>query len=878
MQKQRNGVDSVASNPVVDGRTSQHPPVDMRPVAGNMLRPYDTAATPKVENSCSSLMSKNGRDYNIRKENRSEATSTLKAGKYIINVDRIEGVDVSTSCEGFTVSFEDYKIVPGNGSCHPEVVGHKIYRSLIIKREGVKSFLIALARTVELLLMQDGEEHLLILQLLYRGRPFAWTSVNILCDGSWVGMLRKPPVDMAAAMDGAPADPSGPSIRGNVAPGYSDVIQEAETYLASADTNGLAKEGPAGAEVAGGPIIQTRREITSIASVAAGTGDKPLGISPQHLTGTSKPAVKKQKLNVTPLTLECDADGCIIVPDDYKSGTPSPEHCAGEGRQSPLPAGVLFGLRTLNDRLSPRVISRQEGVDCVVNLKLRSVIGLPLNAICTRVLLYVVGYISGRTLEIQNDISDPSLFMRPPNVISHQKEGGGSIVQTFDIELEQIIVAEKTHVIVIIEYATDSKSVPIAFGHASLPIHIKATEGNFLTRIRLGDPRQPEVRALDAEGSLNPAFFSGWSNNASNYTQMEVEERLNAAALYKRLLLPVSTSAVCHACSFVSWSINGGLTDPYFEYPGEPPLSEEEAKLHAAREAVAEAKIPHRAASAGLLKVFGWYPACVFSNFTDIVPYDPKRGFFICTEAVHGVGAEKALYFVVTTIDTDKCSYVACTKHLRWSSDIGVPHFNDPAKLINDVEADPNVVAQKYLLKVTNLETIKKYGDKHLLVEVVGWSLLKLFPENGVLRGGRYAVALFEGTPPPQLLDGEVKSHSLEKVFNYWFARGEIQYCSPPASVVVSAGDPHLVMQLSVDHPGRPQPQKLMATPLHEDVMPCVGTEGSVGYQQSQILNDMGVTVEQAEEAVGAAVSSFLQRTIKRKCQSYADMNIRVVE
>ncbi|CBH12056.1 hypothetical protein, conserved [Trypanosoma brucei gambiense DAL972] len=548
-----------------------------------------------------------------------------------------------------------------------------------------------------------------------------------------------------------------------------------------------------------------------------------------------------------------------------------------EERVSPLSACVLLGLRSEGDVPSSRKIGSEREGFASVDLRVNKIVGLPPNCLCARVLVYFVNYISRQTKGLVNDSSDCELFMRPPNAIGYQKSGGNGTSPTFDIKFDDIMVTNKTYAIVIIEYITNPKCGPTTFGHVSLPIHTLAPVGNFLSRIRLGDPREPEARSVHVDRLSGPTSILTSYRSSKQRQHAVAEGKFDAAALYDKLLQPLKSRAECHPCGFISWCVGSDPNAPSFEYPGEPPLSNGEVELFSVREALDTSKSFHYTDIGEPMRAFGQQRSQSFRDFSSIVPYDPNRGFFILTEAVHGMCTREALYVVVTSINVNGHNNIAYTKKFRWSSDVGAPHFDDPIKAIRMVKAHPFTVAEKYLLRITNLDTIPKYEGRQLLVEQVGWTLLKMFPEDGAVRTGRYALALFEGTPPPQLLD-EVKSYPMDEVLSYWVLSNRVQYITPPASVVVSIGDICFAEQFSVDHPGRPQPQKLMTTKHQEISLPCVGNEGSMGYKQDDLLKDMGISVEKAESAIRTALKSFLHRTIQRRREKYGKKDVRFVD
>ncbi|RHW71751.1 hypothetical protein DPX39_070016400 [Trypanosoma brucei equiperdum] len=149
-------------------------------------------------------------------------------------------MDITAPATEFTVCVEEYKVVSSQGPRVLHEVRHRLYRSINMKREHNKSFDASFGQPVEFFVTECNDLHVFIIHLLYRGRLFAWSSVNALYEGPWVSKLRKPPVDMAVALVVEHINLDDPILRGFISDKASDDLGEAEAYL-----NRLESQPPA---------------------------------------------------------------------------------------------------------------------------------------------------------------------------------------------------------------------------------------------------------------------------------------------------------------------------------------------------------------------------------------------------------------------------------------------------------------------------------------------------------------------------------------------------------------------------------------------------------------------------------------------------------
>ncbi|KAH8612530.1 hypothetical protein ERJ75_000878100 [Trypanosoma vivax] len=564
------------------------------------------------------------------------------------------------------------------------------------------------------------------------------------------------------------------------------------------------------------------------------------------------------------LDLKFDRDGRAIVPVNYKRGVYyPPKLLIGLEEDSSTDVGVMLGFRSASDNFVPTQVAVQQKSAPVVNLKIIGVSGLPYNSACARIVVYLLNYIDFRTSQETNKRNDPHIFLRPPaSVIYQSVNEDNNMLLNIYVDLHGIIVTDDTCALVVIEYITAPEADITVFGHACLPIGKKALAGNFLSRVRCGDPRQPWARTCVSHSEEDSASFA--RRRELNFTQEEAESILDAEALFIKAFSPPSSRIECIPCSFLSWTLNSDPNGPYFEFPGEPRMSNGEALLFSVRFALKVGAPKTEDEMGTLIQAFGNEKDVLPYSFTYAAPYDPRRGLFIRTDMLYGMGPSNALYTVVTALDAGERRIFFCTRKFHFTSDVGLPQFDDSVNITTKILPLQQTMAVYHILRICNLETIREYGETRLTVEQIGWSVLKLFPESGVLRNGRYALAIFDGKPPENLFR-RLKERPMETTFRELIASREIRYLKPCATVVVDVGDPLFIGQITVKHPGRPETTKLMTSAALAAQYPSAGNSGSVGQEQQMMLRNMGLDPEKVQSAVNIATRGFVEQNMLTK-------------
>ncbi|EKF38824.1 hypothetical protein MOQ_000962, partial [Trypanosoma cruzi marinkellei] len=782
------------------------------------------------------------------------SSSLLGPAKYTLRLDYIDGLDIQIPLEDVCIGLDEYRLLSGLESQLLEAVRKRYYASATIEKANSDRILLSLKDPLEFNLRHSHELHVLIITFTSREKPLFWASLRAHKEGMWITALRRPPVDVSTCLETTSSCLPETMLCGAIQADHSqEVFVRTAKHMNNTEQPRLIlvedgkrsilkpKEKPNGESPVDKPTVVSQPEDTSRTELVD-EGDVP----------TDMKLVKSLLWN-----LQFDTNGTLIVPKNFKSFSLSRSRLANLSQELKTEASVLLQIRP--DGASPH----QEGFpghgayNNEVILNISFVTGIPLNALRSRILVYLIENIDLQTLEVVNKADDPAVLLRHPDEIQYSTVGEGVLFPTFNVSMSGIFISVKTHALVIIEYITEKEKGPIVFGHASFPIHLGSRKGNFLSRIRLGDPRRPEARDIHSGISLEEE-----RNAMEHYSQEQKEDALNSQALYNALFKPPERYVNCCPCGYIMWSLDSNPDSLYFDSPDEPKPVVSENDLYVIWQGMDPTSLPCSEDWEMILETFTGMARPMGNRINYILPHHLRRGFYFDIESLHGMGTSRALYAVASDLGEGGPDEIVLTLHRDWSSDVGAPLFKEPLNMLTGVKCDSYFTAILYLFKLSNLRSIKKHGEKKVKISSLGWSMMRLDLGEGILRHGRYALPWFSGVPPPEMLE-RLSSEPIEKVFPSFLCENKIQFMESKSTVVVSISDAGDVGQIVADHPGRPLPQKLFLSKGERDSFPSGVYEGAVGYTQQQMLTAMELNVKDVERAVNACLKAYIRENLE---------------
>ncbi|XQJ27850.1 hypothetical protein NXY56_003854 [Leishmania guyanensis] len=566
-----------------------------------------------------------------------------------------------------------------------------------------------------------------------------------------------------------------------------------------------------------------------------------------------------------------DPQGNLAVPPGYKFNPNNPP-CLNLDKldvtaQPPVNACVLLGLSVPTD--APPATPKAPGHGTkgnTVDVFVDGVAGIPLDAMCSRVLVYISDALDPTTGTPKNPLRHPRVFMRVPDLIAYQNLNSSSSEPKFKAKVTSD-VSDQTHAVVIVEYIKDSKGPPIVFGHCCLPINKCFFTGNFVARLKIGDPRRSQERAVD---DLRPPdrIADEQKRATEKYNQCNLEASVDSQALRNLLPAPPLKRAECAPLGYLIWRLESpNLNDPFFEMPQQVPLSQQEMQLFEGRKKHA-AGTPN---SKGVMSEKAAGEAFIGSGTTQtdslgyITPFSEQRGAFVKVEGIRGVGDDAAMYVVVVYMaKAPKGHRVYYTMIPDWASDVGAPMFKDPPFIFQGIKYDTKNTTTYMLLKLSKLEN----AATPPVVECIGWTMNRLFlDEVPALRQGRYALAWLTGPLPPDVVK-ELLTEKVGTVFPKRLQEKSISFLEPKATLTISQGDPACCVGLVDNTPGRAQPRRLLMPDSIKKKFPSAMCEGMVGC-----------TLQRAHEKCfgGGDPRALLQR-MHTAVQEYLDESTKTFE
>ncbi|RNF17088.1 uncharacterized protein Tco025E_04941 [Trypanosoma conorhini] len=761
--------------------------------------------------------------------------SLLEPNSYALLLDRVVGVDIQVSLEDVVVAVDEYHLLDGIDQQLLESIRQRCYFPLTVQKEGFAQLAVSLKTPFDFTVRRSNELHVFIITFSCHDKVLFWASVCARQEGMWIAALRQPPVDASVALEVANNSLPETMLRGTIhSTKATDVLAAAEKYLSNAAALRLI------------PVGKGPQSSSSSSGQLQTPAEEEEELQPDM-------ALVKSRL----WKLEFDDKGTLIVPAKFKSSAASHARLGKLTQELDMEASVLLQVRAENAPLPPRGPAGHGPNNDEVSFYVSYVTGLPLNAAYSRALVYLIEHVDPNTGEVMSNAGSPAVLLRSPDAIQYPNIGASAMFPLFKVNMPSIIVTEKTHALVIVEYVTRNEVGPCVFGHAALPIHKNAGRGNFVSRMRLGDPRRPAARDV----------FSGVSLFAERkamkqYSQDEIEDALNSQALYELLFTPVKAHAGCCPCGYIMWCLDSDPNAPHFDFPREPRPTAAERELYLMRQKVDQSTLPSFNDWEEAVAAFGGSAKPMGNRISRVVPYSPGRGFYLDVESLHGMGTDRALYAVAVDLGFEGHEGITQALQRDWASDAGAPQFKEPLRMLTLVDYDQYCTVIFYLLKVSNLKSVKKQGEKQLTVDSVGWTMLKLLIEGDVLRHGRYALPWFAGLPPPEMMD-QLDSEPIEKVFSSWFGANKLRFMESKSTVVVSISDAADVEQIVADHPARPLPAKLFVPAAAKESYPAGVHEGAVGYTQQRLVESMGLDVKDVDLALAACVGAYIKENLR---------------
>lgn len=582
-----------------------------------------------------------------------------------------------------------------------------------------------------------------------------------------------------------------------------------------------------------------------------------------------------------------DPQGNLAVPPNYKLGMNPP--CINLERfdvESKVNACVQVGLAEPGEKPELQQLAGHGPKGNEVDVFMDGVVGLPLDAVCTRLIVFYTDNVDPATGQPCNPLHAPRTFMRKPDHVAYQDLASSNIEPEFQVKLS-LSVGDLTHVIVIVEYISPRQEAPIVFGHACLPVHKRFFAGNFLARLKLGDPRRSQER--DVQDVRPPDRIAQEQKAAlEKYDQAELEASVDAQALRNLLPAPPRKRAECVPMGYLIWRLDSSDMDkPFSELPSQLPLSQAELAIFAARQkhedATPQSKGITTPKAADDAFVGNGIPLA--DNVSYIVPYAKERGAFVKVEGVRGMGDDQAMYIVVAHLrDAPEGKNRFFTVMPDWMSDIGAPQFKDPPFIFAGMPYNPLSTLILVLLKVNQLAAAPAPAAAAAaaggapgappppppsspppVVQPIAWSLNKMFLDDAnIIRQGRFALPWLRGTPPPSLL-AALGKEKLEKIYLSHLKQKTIQFLEPAATVTIAQGDPTCVPQLVDETAGRPQLRQLLVPGPQKKDFPTCTNEGMVGCTLRRAHETCfgGGDPRALLQRVTGAVQAFLQNSMK---------------
>ncbi|CAG9576466.1 conserved hypothetical protein [Leishmania major strain Friedlin] len=571
------------------------------------------------------------------------------------------------------------------------------------------------------------------------------------------------------------------------------------------------------------------------------------------------------------LRASTDPQGNLAVPPNYKLNPDNPP-VVNLGKlyataDPPLNPCVLLGLSKPTDRPPATLKTPGHGENGnTVDIFVDGVSGVPIDAVCSRVLVYITDELDLGTGALLNPLHHPRVFMRKPDLVAYQNLTSSSIEPAFEAKMSSN-VGDQTHAVVIAEYINDLQESPIVLGHCCLPINKRFFAGNFVARLKVGDPRRSQERAVDEMRS--PARIADEQQRATEkYDQSQLEASFNSQALRNLMPLPPSKLSECAPLGYLIWRLeNPDMRSPFFEMPQQVPLSQQEVQLfedrknHAGVTPNSKGLTSEKAAS----NAFIGSGTTQTDSISCISPFSEQRGAFVKVEGIRGVGDDAAMYVVVVYMaKAPKGRRVYYTMMPDWASDVGAPMFKDPPFAFQGIQYDKTSTTTYMLLKLSRLEI----AADPPLVECIGWTMNKLFIDSApALRQGRYVLPWLNGPLPPSVVQ-ELLTQHISTVFLSHIKAKTIAYLEPKATLTISQGDPACCVALVDNTPGRAQPRRLLVLTASKKTFPSSTCEGMVGC-----------TLRRAhEECFGGGDARALLQRMNMAVQEYLTAKMKELE
>lgn len=628
---------------------------------------------------------------------------------------------------------------------------------------------------------------------------------------------------------------------------------------------------PPGPMEANMPHTSPRNSLTHATAplpVASSKAQDPLSLSSgSQIAGKvprdDMPLVERQRLR--PIL---DAHGNLAVPPGYKINPSSPP-CVNLDKfdapaEPPVNPCVLLGLAKPADRppASPKAPGHgPKGT--TVDIFLDGMTGLPLDAVCTRLLVYVTDEIDPTSGKPMNPLHHPRIFMRKPDLVVFQNLTSSSVEPQFAGKLSAE-VGDRTFAVVIVEFISAAQDMTLVFGHCCLPINKRFFAGNYLCRVKMGDPRRSQERMVT---DIRPAerVADEQRRATEKYNQMQLELSVDAQALHNLLPAPPRKRAECTTLGYLIWRLDStNIKAPFFEMPQQLPMSQAEL-------AVFEGRKQHKdttPAAKGLSTLKAADNAFLDAGATPndalgrVVPFSKERGAFVKVEGIRGVGDDVAMYVVVVYMPKAPPGRQVCyTMMPDWLSDVGAPMYKDAPFIFTGITYDTTNTVMFMLLKLTNL-AVSAEGPAR--VEPLAWSMNKLFLEPAnTIRQGRFALPWIAGGLPPSVVN-ELLTQRIEAVYMRMLKGGEVNFLTPHATLIISQGDSACISALVDESPGRGQPRQLLIPATLKKSYPTVTCEGMVGCTLRRAHERClgGGDPRAVLQRINAAVQEYLKKTM----------------
>ncbi|KAG5501902.1 hypothetical protein JKF63_04172 [Porcisia hertigi] len=566
-----------------------------------------------------------------------------------------------------------------------------------------------------------------------------------------------------------------------------------------------------------------------------------------------------------------DPQGNLAVPPNYKMKPNNPPavnlNKLDVTADPPVNPCVLFGLSKPTDAPPPSQRTPGHGErGNTVDIFLDGVTGIPLDAVCSRVLVYITDELDPKTGTSMNPLHHPRAFMRKPDLVAYQILTSSSIEPEIKAKMSSE-VSNQTHAVVIVEYINSRQGMPIVFGHCCVPINKRFFAGNYLVRVKAGDPRRSQER--DVDEMRPPDRISDEQKRAmEKYDQSQMEASIDAQALRNLLPAPPRKRSECMPLGYLIWRLDSpDRSSPFFEMPQQVPLSQQELQLLADRKNHADVtpRTKNLMSEKAAHDAFVGPGTLQSDSISYLAPFSEQRGGFVKVEGIRGVGDDAAMYVVVVYMaKAPKGRQVCYTMMPDWTSDVGAPMYKDPPFLFPGIKYDQLNTLTFMLLKLSKLENAATLP----VVECIGWTMNKLFMDEApALRQGRYTLPWMRG-PLPRALVQELLTQPNASVFMNHMKAKTIAFLEPKATLTISQGDPACCVLLVDDTPGRAQPRQLLMPSTNKKAFPSYTSEGMVGC-----------TLRRAHEKCfgGGDPRALLQR-INKAVQDYLSTSMKAFE